>query len=425
LWCGRNEGDPPPAIDKGNQKIMDELDPARLYQPSSTRGRGVISHGPYCWRTPREYYEFSDKEAFKTEIGSVSIPTLEAVHAMMPEKDWEHFNDDWAEHDLCPGAQQGKGSPYPTVIARRFGRLANLADFVRKSQLANYESFRAMYEGRLTKLFKPCTAVITWMSNPAQPSFVWQLYSHDLEPNSSLFAVRKACEPVHIQMNESNFHVMVVNNLPAAQTNLEARIRVFNLDGTVKLDRRAALNAAASAATDAGLIDFPADLSPVHFVKLELRDSSRQIISDNFYWHALPAHPDDLTELEKLPTAALDVRINRHDDGGKCLLDVNVTNPTSVLAVMAHIQLRRQESNERVLPVYYSDNYISLLPGESKTIQVEAAASDLHGEKPLVVLDGWNVSANPADGVGNNVEALPSSWPANGFGMVSAAGPVQ
>ena len=27
---------------------------------------------------------------------------------------------------------------------------------------------------------------------------------------------------------------------------------------------------------------------------------------------------------------------------------------------MAHLQLRRQKSGERVLPVYYSDNYVSL-----------------------------------------------------------------
>jgi beta-mannosidase len=43
-----------------------------------------------------------------------------------------------------------------------------------------------------------------------------------------------------------------------------------------------------------------------------------------------------------------------------------------------------------VLPVYYDDNYVSLLPGESRTIKVEAAAKDLGGDSPLVVVDGWN-----------------------------------
>ena len=113
---------------------------------------------------------------------------------------------------LGKGAQNG--DTYPGELSRRYGKTANLADFVRKAQLANYEAFRAMYEGRFAQLFAPVTGVITWMSNPAQPSFVWQLYSWDLEPNASLFATRKACEPIHIMLNETNGHLQVINNTP-------------------------------------------------------------------------------------------------------------------------------------------------------------------------------------------------------------------
>ena len=165
-----------------------------------------------------------------------------------------------------------------------FGPIANLPDFVRKAQLANYEDFRAMYEGRLAKLFKPCTGVLTWMSNPAQPSFVWQIYSYDLEPFASLFAAKKACEPVHIQMNQTNFHVMVINNTPQMLRGMESRVRVFNLDGALKYERRMPVAAPPTSATDLGKIDWPTDLSPVHFVKLELDDRDGKIVSDNFYW---------------------------------------------------------------------------------------------------------------------------------------------
>ncbi len=114
LWCARNEGDPPPAIGQGIQKLLAVLDPDRLYQPSSTAGRGVHSGGPYHWRTPREFYSFPENEAFKTEIGSMSVPTLEAIHAMMPAKDWDVINDDWAEHDFCAGAAaRQRLSQYP------------------------------------------------------------------------------------------------------------------------------------------------------------------------------------------------------------------------------------------------------------------------------------------------------------------------
>ena len=133
------------------------------------------------------------------------------------------------------GAQGGNS--YPGVMAKRYGPLANAADFARKGQLMNYEAFRAMYEGREAKMFHFATAVITWMSNPAQPSFVWQLYAHDLEPNSALFAVRKACEPVHIQFNEQLGSVQVINNTPSSLDRGKARLKLYNLDGSCRIAR--------------------------------------------------------------------------------------------------------------------------------------------------------------------------------------------
>ena len=229
VWCARNEGFPPKEIDAELRKLMAELEPTRRYQPSSTDGAGVRSHGPYFWRTPREYYEVTD-DFFKTETGSVSVPTLESVHGMMPRKDWETINDDWAAHDLAKGNQHG--DLYPLILAGRYGPIANLADFVRKAQMANFEAFRAMYEGRNALLFHPTTAVITWMSNPAQPSFVWQIYDYDLEPMSSYFAVMHASELVHIQFNEATGEVQVINNLAEPLEAAVAHITVYNLDGT-------------------------------------------------------------------------------------------------------------------------------------------------------------------------------------------------
>ncbi len=423
VWCARNEGFSPPEIDSAAQRLMAELDPSRLYQRSSTEGRGVHSGGPYRYRFPREYYDF--KEAFKTELGSVSVPTLEAVHAMMPRKDWETVNDDWAEHDLCNGAQAG--GRYPGVIAARFGAIINLPDFVRKAQLANFEAWRAMYEGRNAKLFHPCTGVIAWMSNPSQPSFVWQLYSHDLEPNASLFAVRKACEPVHIQMNENDWHVMVINNLPSALESARAVVSVYNLDGSLQLTREMPCSAPPSIATDLGAIDWPPTLSRVHFIKLRLMGADGILISDNFYWRALPQDQDDFQELNRLPGVVLDAAVVRRDADGKCLLDVTLDNKSGFVAITAHLQLRRKGTDERVLPVYYSDNYVSLLPGESKVISIEASQADLNGDVPRIVVDGWNTSVAyrffPEDGgaeIDTNTDAIVSPTAPRIFTVVPA-----
>jgi hypothetical protein len=418
LWCARNEGYSPKRIDDALRVLMAELEPTRLYQANSADGRGVKSGGPYHWRTPREFYVFD--EAFKTEVGSVSVPTLESIHGMMPEKDWGSINDDWAEHDFAKGAS---GSDrYASMIAERYGKVANLADFVRKSQLANYEAFRAMYEGRNAKLFNPTTGVLTWMSNPAQPSFVWQLYHHDLEPNSALFAVKKAAEPVHIQLNESNGDVQVINNLPVALENARAHLAIYNLDGTLAYQHDYDVSAATSVATSLGVVEWPAGLSAVHFVKLELRDVTGKVVSENFYWRGMLEHQDDLKALGNLPTVTLETMVVRRDVGGKSLFDVTLHNPGTQIALMAHLQLRRKRSGERVLPVYYSDNYVSLLPNESRTITIEAATADLNGDAGLVLVDGWNVgvAASSAQGVdvALNVGAQVAHWPVTGLPMI-------
>jgi len=126
-----------------------------------------------------------------------------------------------------------------------------------------------------------------------------------------------------------------------------------------------------------------------------LLDPNGKVVSDNFYWKE--TSQDDLTSLDTIPDVELDGRVVRHDAGGNCKLDVTLTNPTRSIAVMAHVQVRNQRTNQRVLPVYYSENYVSLLPGESRTIAIEAALQDLGGARPLVVVDGWNVTARQMD----------------------------
>ncbi len=415
VWCARNEGYPPKQIDDALRVLMAELEPTRLYQPSSTEGRGVASHGPYHWRTPRDFYKI--EEAFKTETGSVSVPTIESIQGMMPEKDWETITDDWAEHDFAKGASGG--DEYPGIINKRYGQVANLADFVRKSQLANYEAFRAMYEGRNAQLFHPTTGVLTWMSHPAQPSFVWQLYHYDLEPNSALFAVKKASEAVHIQFNEATGALQVINNLPQPVENATAKASIYNLDGSLATQREFRVTAAADLATSLGPLEFPSTVTPVHFLKLELFDATGKLLSNNFYWRANPNHPDDLTELATMATVSLDIRVSRKEVGATSAVTVILHNPSQTPALMIHLQLRRKVSGTRVLPVYYSDNYVTLLPGERKELTIEADRRELQGQPAVVAIDGWNCRIDPvaARGVAaeTNVNAQVDHWPKTGL----------
>jgi beta-mannosidase len=301
-------------------------------------------------------------------------------------------------------------------LAKEYGPIRNLADFVRKAQLANYVAFRAMYESRNSGMFERTTGVLTWMSHPAQPSFVWQLYHYDLEPNSSLYAVQKAAEMVHVQMNEADRSIEVINNLPADLRGLTITQTTYQLDG--RLDRRttAAVDLApASSAKRVYVIAVNPHISKVYFVKLDLTDATGKLLSTNFYWQNVAQ--DDFEDLANLPVATLEIEARPRVEGEKTIFEVTVANPGSHVALMAHLQLHRGAGGKRVLPVFYSDNYLSLAPGETRSLTIEAASQEVAGGAELLV-DGYNIAVKRTYGevpVMLNQNAQPLEWPASGI----------
>jgi hypothetical protein len=237
--------------------------------------------------------------------------------------------------------------------------------------------------------------------------------------------VQKAAEMIHVQMNEKDFGVEVINNLPAPVDGAKVRVDVFRMDGTVAWQKQFDVTAAASSVTRVGAVDASTVLadanSAVHFVRLQLVDASEKVVSENFYWKAMPEHEDDLTALEEMPVVKLEATVARRDFDGRSFFDVTLRNPEQAIALMAHVQLRKKKSGERVLPVYASDNYVSLIGGATKMLTLEAATGDLKSEDGLVVVDGWNVGVGEASvngaGVAINTNAQVDHWPVTGLPM--------
>ena len=163
----------------------------------------------------------------------------------------------------------------------------------------------------------------------------------------------------------------------------------------------------------AAQIDVPARTTTLYFVKLDLTDAEGRLLSTNFYWQNVAQ--DDFTGLERLNEASLDVTGTAQTQAEKTVLTVTLHNATDTIALMTHLQLHRKSSGARVLPAFYSDNYVSLVPGETRTITVEAATKDLSGEAPLLLVDGFNVKVKPSEegvAVRPNENADPMHWPA-------------
>jgi hypothetical protein len=236
-------------------------------------------------------------------------------------------------------------------------------------------------------------------------------------------------------MNEANGTLQVINNLPTAIDGDTAHVAIYNLrsKGEPAFEKDIPVSGPADTAIDLGPMPLPnwGKLYPLYFIKLDLRDAQGQIISRNLYWKSLPSMHNDLTALDTLPTAKLDAILARQDSGSgadaRLGLTVTLKNPGPAFALMAHLQLRRKSSGDRVLPVFYSDNYISLAPGESRTVTIDAALADLKGDTPLAVVDGWNIDVTPVTNADSalslNIDAQVSHWPATGLPMITAGLP--
>jgi hypothetical protein len=140
--------------------------------------------------------------------------------------------------------------------------------------------------------------------------------------------------------------------------------------------------------------DIPKDITKVYFMKMELKDSSGKVVSSNFYWLCSDGDEKaDFTDLSKLSKMNVNVTASAiQQEGNKSRLTVTIENPGAGLAFAVNPKILMLTSKDPVLPVFWEDNYISLLPKEKRTLQVEFDVKNLNGEKPLLKVDGWNVN---------------------------------
>ncbi len=385
VWCGRNEGVPQPIINEGLDKLIRDLDGTRYYSPSSNQVN-LQNSGPYKYQEPSLYYTALN-HGFSVETGTPSFSTLESFKAWIAKEDQWPISDAWAYHDWH---QSGNGDMalFMAEIEAEFGAPTSLEDFERKAQMLDYVDHRAIFEGMNAHLWTPNSGRMLWMTQPAWPSNVWQILNSDYDTQSSFYGVKKACEPVHVQLDLSNYNVDVVNTTRDLLNGLAVSLNVYGLDNKLLLHKDAKINAAADSTTNA----FAAELAPllgtsVAIVKLELKSTGGQLLSENLYW--IGGNSRSYRALNKLPQAALTATANSSHSGNSNVVHVQLKNSGNTVALMNKLTLLNSATGERILPAYYSDNYVSLLPGETREISIEYPAA---AENPEVGLRGWNLA---------------------------------
>ncbi|MGH9342834.1 MAG: glycosyl hydrolase 2 galactose-binding domain-containing protein [Terriglobia bacterium] len=379
LYCGRNEGMPPPELDAGLRDATAQLDGTRFYIPASDRGP-VTGHGPYDNRDPAWYFAHRGT-TFHSEQGIVCVPPAESMRAMMPEKDLWPISNIWAIHDY----QDPRSVLNTERIEHRYGKPDGIEDYCRKAQMVNLESAKAMYECLRSR---QGSGQLVWMTQSAWPALICQLYDYYFEQTAAYFGAKAACEPLHILWDQSSNIVKVANNTTVDRRNLRAEARIYGLDGREQWHKSVDLSAAAASAQDGFPLTIPSQLDRVFFVKLKLSHNDR-VRSENFYWS--PVQNGDCTALSELPQIGLSVSANIAAEASTRIVSARVSNPNASVALAIRLKVVRKWSGKRVLPAMYEDNYFSLLPHEGKAVGIRFRESALAGEAPRLVVEGWNI----------------------------------
>lgn len=387
LWFGRNEGVPHPILNAGLADLVAELDGTRHFTGSSNRVN-LAGSGPYNYRPPVEYFT-EHAQGYSVELGTPSLSTLESIRAWTAPEDLWPMSDALAYHDWHQGGN-GDVASFMRTLTAQFGAPASLEDFERKAQMLNYVSYRAIFEGFHAHLWTKNSGRLLWMTHPAWPSHAWQIYSSDYDTHAAYYAVKKACESLHVQMNLPDFQLAVVNTGPHAQVSLLAR--VLSLDNELLHEYATTVDARSNAVTNAARLDLKRHFAaqPLVLVKLQLLDAAGATLAENFYWQGRDAAA--YRALAELAPVDIDVTAARTSaaDAEEALVTVTLTNRGAQPALATKLTLLRDDGS-RVLPAYFSDNYLSLLPKETREVTIAIPRTAAGG--PLrVSLRGWNVN---------------------------------
>jgi hypothetical protein len=232
---------------------------------------------------------------------------------------------------------------------------------------------------------------LLWMTHPAWPSNHWQIYSHDYDTHASYYGVKKATEPVHAQMNLPDYSVTVVNSTQQPTPRLRLSVDVLALDGRKLYDSIHVVDAKANDITRLPAMPLQQRIEEhgMVVIALRLRDFNGKLISENIYWQG----KDDASHqlLNAMPQQKLKIAAASSAVGDERVVAVMLENDGKVPVIAAKLTLV-DHMGTRLLPARYTDNYITLLPGDSRRVLISYPAK--LGPRASINLRGWN--ARPA-----------------------------
>lgn len=391
LWCGGNEIRPPADILKQlKDSVIKKLDGTRFFFPySNDDSMSYHSHdGPYNLQTVRYFWEHRSYP-FNSEIGSVGIGDYESLERFMP-----------ADHMVVPARDTVSGNWMVDTMWRyhkyaaydssveKYGHPVDVRDFAKKTQLVNYNQYRALMEGFTAHMWDWYTGVIVWKTQNPWTAMVGQMYDTYLDPNAGLFGMQEGAKPLHIMYDPVYRNVRIANCYDRKINKVRMWVRYYQMSGyEVELagkyvqlpaqscDEYFTFNSAFKFLTkDEGL-----------FLSVGITDSFDNLIDENFYW--LPDAKGEYSGLQELPKAGVTVTARLLDKGKA---EVVITNPPgNPVAFFNRTSLIDAKTKKRILPAFADNNYVSVVSGQQRAIRIDF--TPVQGVVPAIAVEGWNV----------------------------------
>lgn len=420
VWLYGSDGPPPAEIENMYLDILKNLEwpnptiSSASETPTKVTGKsGVKMTGPYEYVPPM--YWLSDKKAggawaYNTETSpGPAIPPKESLAKFIPKEHLWPIDDYWNFH--AGGERFTTIDVFRDALEKRYGAPTSLDDFERKAQAMTYDNQRSMYEAYGRNKYVS-TGVIQWMLNNAWPSLIWHLYDYYLVPAGGYFGTKKATEILHVQYDWDTNTVSVVNGKYEDLKGYKVTAKLYNIDAKEAGSRDATIDLTADAATKAFDLPTPVNLSTTYFLKLQLHDTTGNLVSDNFYWLSTKLDTmdwkhkkdtvytpqkdfADLTGLNSLPQVKLEAEAAAKDIEGSVKIQLHVKNTSGSVAFTVHARLTKGRDGDDLVPIFWDDNYFSLLPGEEKSVSASFARAGLGGADPALTIDGYNIAPTP------------------------------
>lgn len=395
IWCGGNEGPNPRETLLKN--ILAQYDPrgGRHYLTQSD-GDGLHGGGPYHTLEPADYYTHKKLTGFSSEIGPSGLPVVQSFRKFMPQlgKQWQpgFFPIDgvWAYHDAnnWPGEDTRKFSSYDHMLRSYYGApdssAAGVEQYLERAQLVNYDVYRAAIESVTRQLWKSSSGIVLWKSNSSWPSATWQVYDWYLQAHAGYYATKKAGSMVHVQYNRDDGKVVLVNHTASTKP-VTVEAIMFNLSSQPVWTKQVMISLPADTAIVTPLQIAARDT--LQFLQLRVSDENKRVWSEQLYW----LHGGNVfSSLQQLPEPQLAIQVQKK---GAKAYQFTVINKGTSIAFQMQLRLSGRYSAQEALPSLWSDNFFSLLPGQRKTLEVNAASASL--DEPLQLeyktypMGGW------------------------------------